>query len=249
MSARRSRRTAAAVVLAATAAALVPAAANAATPSAARAAARPALTMSVGDRSSTAALRAGGATESFVVKVTNSTAQSQKFNTAVGELAQGELMFDSKQAHTTVTALGRTPATVSSFIDEQPGVMGSFSPKGKPLGSDFTIPAHATYSWRITEGVTKAWVVNNNGVDLELVGYQPGHSQPFGNTTVDFKVGTHRTGGPVVETLTGGSKVAPGHPAYETLTVTNRTGAAIAAPWTDVVSLSSLSASSLSTDV
>jgi hypothetical protein len=241
MSARRSRRTAAAVVvLAATAAALVPAAANAATPAASSAAARPALTMRVVDRSSDAALRPGGASESFVIEVTNTTAKPQPFNAGIGELAQGELMFDNRQMRTTVTALGRTEATASSFINEQPGIMGTLWPKGKPLGTDFTIPAHTTFSWKVAVEATKSWVANNNGVTAEVFGYQPNQDRQFGDINVNFKVGAHKTGGPVVETLSGTNTVRPDRPAYETLTVTNRTGAAIAAPWTDGVFLDGL---------
>jgi hypothetical protein len=43
--------------------------------------------------------------------------------------------------------------------------------------------------------------------------------------------GSGHTGGPVLEKLTGDNSLSVGHPAYELLTVTNRTGAALKQSW------------------
>ena len=76
---------------------------------------------------------------------------------------------------------------------------------------------------------TRAWPVNDTGFAFE-VGVLSQSPFVITKQSVPFPVGTAKTGGPINESLTGGTKVAPGHPAEETFTVTNRTGARIDQP-------------------
>ncbi|MBC3840431.1 hypothetical protein GXW82_09985 [Streptacidiphilus sp. 4-A2] len=175
------------------------------------------------------ALTPGGAEESFTVEVSNTSGRSQQFEGALGATVEGALAFAGNQMSAQVTALGATPATAVQLVSQEPGVVGSFYPKGHSSSSEFTLPAHTSFSWKVSLGATRAWRVNNDGISLEVAAYQPGHPV-FGSRVVDFQVGNGRTGGPVVETLTGSDSIAPG-PAYLTYTVTNRTGAAIGTTW------------------
>ncbi len=225
----RSRATAAMVLTTAALAgtAFLPTAANAATP----AAAKPALSTSVSRPAG--ALLPGGRAESVVFSVTNNTAKPQKFEAGAGALPQGALDLAGGQLALQATPLGRTPATSADFQDQQPGYMGELYPRGTAVGSYFTIPAHASFSWRLSLAATKAWPANDNGFTLDTFAVQPNSFAPSESRSF-FKVGKATTGGPIVERLSGGTVVAPGRPAYETLTVTNRTGAALATAWDDL---------------
>ena len=225
----RSRATAAIALTTAALAgtAFLPTAANAATP----AAAKPALSTSVSRPTGT--LLPGGRAQSVVYSVTNNTATPQKFTVGAGAMPQGALDLVNGGLSLQVTSLGRTPATSADFISEAPGYMGAFYPKGTAVGSAFTVPAHANFSWRLSFSATRAWPANDNGFTLgSLLATE--HSTGPSEISTFFKVGKATTGGPIVESLSGGTVVAPGRPAYETLTVTNRTGAALADAWNDL---------------
>ncbi len=169
----------------------------------------------------------------MVFSVTNNTAKPQKFEAGVGALPQGALYLDGGQLALQVAPLGRTPATSTDFMAQAPGYMGVLYPRGTAFGSDFTVPAHASFSWRLSLAATKAWPANDNGFTLDAFAESP-NSPAVSESTSFFKVGKATTGGPIVERLSGGTVVAPGRPAYETLTVTNRTGAALATAWDDL---------------
>jgi hypothetical protein len=224
----RSRIAAAAVTVAAVAAGTIalPAAASAATPD-------PALTITAG-RPTPAGPLALGATESVTFKVTNNTSRTQKFYGGFSALAQGALFLQSGQLTGQVVALDGTPTTSSSFAAQEPGYMGDFYPKAGAAFGAFSIPGHTVYSWKVILGATKAWPLSDNAITVDgFVSQANGTSTVTGD--IGIKVGRAQTGGAVDETLTGGSSVAPGRPALETLTIANRTGATINEPWEAVI--------------
>ncbi|MEZ0094941.1 hypothetical protein [Streptacidiphilus sp. EB129] len=222
MSARARVTTAAAIALTAAitgGTALLPTAAHAATP------ASP-LTMTVtGPSSNAGSLVPGGSPETLTVTVTNPTATAQQFAPEVSGSAHGALSIDAPDVAFAVSARN-APATDSSIGGQDEGLIGAFYPKGGHFGDHFTVPAHTSYSWLITLGATKSWPLNDDSLKFDVNG-DAGRL----NSALTFKVGTGHTGGPVVETLSGGTTLAPGQPLVETLSVTNRTGAAIASPW------------------
>ncbi|MEZ0064941.1 hypothetical protein ABIA32_000929 [Streptacidiphilus sp. MAP12-20] len=94
------------------------------------------------------------------------------------------------------------------------------------------IPAHATFEWRLSIGVAKNWLVNDGKIDI-LTGYEEQGKtlHPHGGGgPVELTVGDGKNGGPVLVSVAGGTKLSPGHPAWERLTVTNHTGATISEP-------------------
>jgi hypothetical protein len=230
MSARITRSAAATVAASAllgSAALAFPAAANAATP------AQPALRMSLTVTAPGAALQPGGAARTEIFKVTNNGSKSQKFTGELLAFGDGAVFAGSGALKESVTALGRTPATATTILPQTPGLVGGFYPKGTKWGL-FTIPAHTTFSWKISTAATKAFPLNDKGVDLRVGLMGPGDTAP---AYVDgfIKVGSGRTGGVVNEYLWGDASLSLGHPAYDTLKVVNRTGAYLNAwqvqPW------------------
>ncbi|MEY9870555.1 hypothetical protein ABH931_000009 [Streptacidiphilus sp. MAP12-33] len=224
MSARLTRSAAATVAAAAllgSAALAFPAAANAAT------ATPPALRVSFTPTTG-AAITPGGAARTEVFKVTNTSGKAQKFDGLLSVMAQGSVYLSHGELNGSVTALGRTPATGSLFESQTPGYIGIFHPAGTKWGY-FTIPAHATFSWKIALAATKAFPRNDKGIEVAVGAVGPGPVRPS-IATVGIKVGKG-TGGPVVEKLTGDTSLSVGHPAFESLTVTNHTGAALNQAW------------------
>jgi hypothetical protein len=221
--------TVAASALLGSAALAFPATANAAAPTP-----KPILQVTATATAPNARLQLGGAARTEILKVTNATGKAQKFHGELSANAGGAVYLQSGELVGNVTALGKTPATNSIFVSQSPGYLGAFYPKGHKFGT-FTIPAHTTYSWKIAIAATKSFPLNDNLLFVHAGAFLPGASAP-GFATVEYKVGNGHTGGPVLENLWGDVELtAYNHPAFEFLTVTNHTGAALKSwsmmPW------------------
>jgi hypothetical protein len=211
----RSRSVAAgiaATALLAGGAVAVPAAADAATvPQAA-----PALPLAVSmvKQAPSRSLVPGGAAGSVTLKVTNVTAKPQKFAENVDAWGNGSLQLLGNALAEKATPLAGTPAVTGSW---------------KAWSRVLTIPAHATFSWKVSFAATKAWPRQDSGIGFEIQVWEPSAAR-IDTQMADFAVGTAPAGGPIFENTVGGATVAPGEPALETVTVTNRTGAPIEQP-------------------
>ncbi|QMU73442.1 hypothetical protein [Streptacidiphilus sp. P02-A3a] len=225
MSARRRTLVATAVALAATATAVLSAGtANASAP----APATSNVSVTLGTPAPVGALLPGGAAETFTVTATNNTATAREFTAEVGGSSTGALPLPADGVVFGATAIGGTPATGGSLNTQDGDLLGAFYPAGGSFGDSFTLPAHATYSWKLSLAATKAWPLNDGDLTFFVDANQGSTSG-----TLDFKVGDGDTGGPVAQTFNGDSTVAPGQPAYEYLDVTNNTGATLGKGWAD----------------
>ncbi|WP_042426951.1 hypothetical protein [Streptacidiphilus anmyonensis] len=224
MSVRRKVLSLAAVVAAGSAAVALPGAAQAAQPAKAAAAKSP-LVMTLG-RIQSGPLMPGGAAKVFDLSVTNTSGRAVAFGSELGGGPHGALAVDGTDVKLSVTPV-HAPATGLTFGGQDGGLLGSFFPKGGQFGSTFTLPAHATYTWKVSLAATKAWPVNDDRLFFGLnVATPDGHDSA--GRQLNLQVGTAHTGGPIVQTLTGGNVVAPGKPLVLRYTLTNRTGAAVA---------------------
>ncbi|WP_042420546.1 hypothetical protein [Streptacidiphilus anmyonensis] len=247
MSARKVRsaaRSAAAAVAASallgSAALAFPGVAAAATP------AKPPLQLSVTPTAPGTALNPGGAVRTEIVTVTNTTGTSQPFTTELAGITQGAVNLRSGELTASVTALGRTPTTISSFKAQTPGYVGLFVPKGSKTGV-FTVPAHATFTWKVSVAATKAWPLNDGGLRF-IVGVNEGSRYPVQDKQVDFIL-AQRADGPMVESLRGDASLSPSRPAYATVTLTNRTGADLRQTWSILPDLGRPQGAELALDV
>ncbi|WP_052434612.1 hypothetical protein [Streptacidiphilus melanogenes] len=223
MSVRRKVLAGAAVVAAVSAAVALPGAAQAAQP--AKAAATSPLVMTLG-RIQSGPLMPGGAAKVFDLSVTNTSGKAVAFGSELGGGPHGALAVDGTDVKLSVTPV-HAPATGLTFGGQDGGLLGSFFPKGGEFGSTFTLPAHATYTWKVTLAATKAWPVNDDRLQFGFnVAAQNGGASA--DRQLNLQVGTAHTGGPIVQTLTGGNVVAPGKPLVLRYTLTNHTGAAVA---------------------
>ncbi|MHA6761544.1 LAETG motif-containing sortase-dependent surface protein [Streptacidiphilus sp. PAMC 29251] len=226
MSARRRTLAAATVVLAASTAVLTAGTANAAP-----AGTSSNVTITVGTPTPAGALTLGGSAETFTVTATNHTATAQKFTAQAGGSTAGAIPLEAADVAFQATALGATPATGGSLNAEDGELLGAFYPAGGAFGDSFTIPAHATYSWKLSLAATKAWPRN----DGDFTFYVEANAAAVGPVFTTFKVGDGKTGGPVSQIIKGDDIVAPGQPAYETLSLTNNTGATLGKDWRDLL--------------
>ncbi|MEY9942024.1 hypothetical protein ABH932_006622 [Streptacidiphilus sp. MAP5-52] len=209
-------------------AAALPAAANAAAP------VGPTLpiALSVSADAPSKALQPGGPTETVTIKAANTTAKTADINLEDVSIWSGPLALKPGSLSLKATSEGATPASAYSPSQGAPdfGLDATVFPKGHPNGA-FTIPAHTTFEWQVSVGVSKNWPANDGTVDLWVTFEEQGKTlHGHGNYGTQLNVGKGTTGGPVLLSLAGGTKVAPGHPAWEKVTVTNQSGAAIAEP-------------------
>lgn len=207
---------------------LVPTAAHAATPGSP-------LKVSV---TGAGALQPGGADRTLQLTVRNTAAGTEKFSANVTASGKGALTVDRKDITFLTAAQSGTPASDSSLDNQDDGMIGGIFPKGGQFGDEFSIPAGAVYTWQITLGAGKGWPVNDSDLLFDVSIGDTAHVDSAG-AQLDLPVGAPGTGGPVSETLAGGTTLAPGLPLPATLTVTNKTGATIAEPWLTSISYGS----------
>ncbi|WP_042383914.1 hypothetical protein [Streptacidiphilus melanogenes] len=244
MSARLTRPVAAAVAASAllgSAALAFPAAANAATP----APAKPALQLSVTPTAPGTALKPGGAARTEIVTVTNTTGVAQRFSGNLAATAKGAVHLAAGEVNATVTALGTTPATTTVFHAQTPGYTGGFYLKNDMWGV-FTLPAHATFTWKLSVVATKAWPLNDDVLRFD-VGVNRGTELSV-KKEVDFTL-AKGTGGPMVESLQGDGSLSTRRPAYESVKITNRTGADLKQGWWFLPLVSQPTGAKLAVDV
>ncbi|MBF9067100.1 hypothetical protein [Streptacidiphilus fuscans] len=178
------------------------------------------------------ALQPGGPTETVTIKAANTTAKAADINLEDVSVWSGPLAPKPGSLSLKVTSEGATPATGYSLSQGSFGfgLDATVFPKGHPDGA-FTIPARTTFEWQVSVGVNKNWPANDGKVNLWVTFEEQGKTlHGHGNYGTQLSVGQGTTGGPVLLSLSGGTKVAPGRPAWEKVTVTNHSGAKIAEP-------------------
>lgn len=207
--------------------ALLPGTANAATPA------------TVGSPltiSSTAA-QAGpllpGVAKTFDLSVTNHSGAALPVTGALGGSLHGAIPAQYGDVTVGVQAV-HAPATTSMFGSQDGGYIGAFYPKGGQWGSDFKLPAHATYTWKITVEAGKAFPINDDGFQLNFGVDDTANYKNSVGRTLDFRVGTWKSGGPIITTVQGHGTLTPQRPVDLQVTFTNRTGQPLAeqlSPW------------------
>ncbi|EFF92178.1 conserved hypothetical protein [Streptomyces sp. e14] len=176
---RRVRTLAAtAVVTAVAGTAFVPATASAADKPGAP------LHMTIGAPSPDGPLKRGGATESMVLTVTNSSDQAQDFHAWLNGTAKGPSPLLTDSVVFDVAALD-APAT-KSMVGRQDGQwQGLFYPASGNASSTFKVPANGKLTWKVTVGLGAHYPTNDS--DFTLVGSGLGgnvEADPARNTVV-----------------------------------------------------------------
>ncbi|QMU67641.1 hypothetical protein [Streptacidiphilus sp. P02-A3a] len=218
-------RIAAAVAVAATLTAMAPVAAFAATP-----ATRPAVTYSLGAPSSNAPLTPGGKAETFVLTATNTTGKAQGFEPTFAAFGQGPVGLLRSDVELSAVPL-HAPASTVSYGVQHESLFGGLSPKGGTLyRSEFTIPAHATYTWKFSIAAGRTWQANDSDIAFSLMD----NSNPDSaiNALRTFKVGGANTGGPVNLAYSGHKLVLDRFENVD-ITLTNHSGARLNLPVTN----------------
>ncbi|MGW0875763.1 hypothetical protein ACWD3Z_35540 [Streptomyces sp. NPDC002740] len=181
--ARRIRIVAAtAVVTAVAGAAFVPATAVAA--GAADKAGDHALRMTLGAPAPTGPLKRGGATESMILTVANSSDKAQDFSAWLPGTPDGPSPVLKDSIVFDVTAVD-APATKSAVGRQDGSFQGLFFPATGNAASTFSIPAKTEYTWKVTVGLGASYPTNDGDFTLtagRLVGDTD--DEPSRNTQV-----------------------------------------------------------------
>ncbi|MHA6761903.1 hypothetical protein [Streptacidiphilus sp. PAMC 29251] len=148
-------------------------------------------------------------TEYFTVEVENTSGSAQPFTANIGGNADGALSLGAQDVSLTVAPQLQAPATGSELEGQDGELLGAFYPQGGHMGDHFTIPAHSTMAWLVSLTAHQSWPVNDSGLRLSFGG-AAGSAGATLRKSIDIPVGSAHTGGPVLETLSGGSTVAPG---------------------------------------
>jgi hypothetical protein len=171
----------------------------------------PALALALTEQDPHQTLQPGGLATTVIMKVTNTTGKAEQFTSQVSLWPRGALTLTHGDVSVAFTPVGAAPGLRAS---------------GNSRSHAVSIPAHATFTWKAEVRATKAWPRNDDGLGFE-VGVLGQNPFVINKQMVWYAVGHAKTGGPVITALTGATRLAPGRPAVEKLTVTNRTGARI----------------------
>jgi hypothetical protein len=176
----------------------------------------PALALTLTQQNPHQVLEPGGPAATVLMKVTNTTGAAEQFTGQVTFWPHGSLILTQRETDVSFTPVGtapKLPATATGWTH--------------PV----EIPAHTSYTWKAAVRATNAWPSNDNGLGFEvgILGQQP---FVINKQMTWYTVGHAKTNGPIVTALTGGTRLSPGHPAVETLTVTNHSGARLDQPLT-----------------
>ncbi|SEK78967.1 hypothetical protein [Streptacidiphilus jiangxiensis] len=223
---RKTTLTAAAVAALSVGAAVVPAAANASTTASGP---QPAVKITLGAPAPHGPLLPGGSAETFTITATNTTGKAQAFEPTLLGKAQGALGLIRSDVKLGVTAV-HAPATALTLGPQDGGILGAIMPKGgKVFDSYFTLPAHASYTWKVSVAAGATWQANDNALRLSVDTLTPDQRITAGQT-LTLKVGRTPTGGPVTVSFKGASTLALGRFENVDLTVTNHSGARLSLP-------------------
>ncbi|MFD7939209.1 hypothetical protein ACFV4T_32610 [Streptomyces sp. NPDC059755] len=161
VAARRIRTVAAtAVVTAVAGAAFVPATAVAADKAGGHA-----LKMTLGAPTPTGPLKRGGATESMILTVANSSDKAQNFSAWLPGTPDGPSPVLKDSIVFDVTAVD-APATKSAVGRQDGSFQGLFFPATGNAASTFSIPAKTEYTWKVTLGLGASYPTNDGDFTL-----------------------------------------------------------------------------------
>jgi hypothetical protein len=221
VSSRLSRTaTVAAIAVAAGLTAVAPAA-HAATPAPAP---QPAVKVTLGAPAPHGPLLPGGMAETFTVTATNTTGKAQIFDPAFVAAAQGPLGLLRSDVKFSIAPVHGAPAASFDYGTQDGSLFGGIVPKGgKAYRSHFTVPAHFSYTWKVSVAAGATWQANDNALAFTM-GNIATKVPPVPQTLI-FKVGKARTGGPVTVSFSGASKLVLGKFENVDVTLTNRSGA------------------------
>ncbi|MFF3911532.1 hypothetical protein ACFYZJ_37645 [Streptomyces sp. NPDC001848] len=194
----------------------------------------------------------GGAAKSFDFTVTNHSGAAIAMNGELSGAAHGALPLTDGDVKLSVRAV-HAPATTSVFGSQDGGFIGSFYPKGGHWGSTFKLPAHSSYTWKITVAATKAFPINDDRLEIGF-GAVADKGRNVAERAMPFHIGAFNlhNGGPIVTEVSGGKSLTAKQPLTLDVSFTNRTGLPLAKkvyPWIGQGSRSPLSGVTLAYDL
>ncbi|MEU3458330.1 LPXTG cell wall anchor domain-containing protein [Streptomyces sp. NPDC006733] len=164
----------------------------------------------------------GGATESYTVSATNGNDTAVEFSANVLGIPVGGSPIDSSQVNVAVVPV-TAPATDVAVGSQGPSVVLTLRPHGEKF-SRFSIPAKATYTWKVTVGLAKSFPSNDGNLTLtfDTGGYEsnPSHSIP----AVTFQASPAIRIGTITDRFGGATQVSAAKPAIFSLDVDNQNG-------------------------
>lgn len=168
---------------------------------------------------------AGTATVTFTVH--NNTSRAVSFEPTVIGNTRGVIPISSNQVSRAVQAVN-APASLLVETGHDGLIADTLAPAGKPAGSEFSLPAGASYTWQLSYSVKDSFPANDPdlSLDFQALGGPLNSSLAGDGSYVDFGIAVGHSH-PFAEFLTGGGTVAPGKPLLLDLNMANYTGAAV----------------------
>ncbi|MFI6034217.1 hypothetical protein ACIBBD_08635 [Streptomyces sp. NPDC051315] len=123
------------------------------------------LTMTLGAPTPDGPLKRGGATESMLLTVTNSSAKAQEFAAWLPGEADGPSPLLADSVVFDVTAVD-APATTSRVGRQDGSWQGLFFPASGDASTSFSIPAKSEFTWKVTVGLGATYPTNDGDFTL-----------------------------------------------------------------------------------
>lgn len=161
------------------------------------------LRITVSDRTSAHLLRGSG-TETFTLTVANPTGAAAGWTGLTFGEATGPSPIAGSQIDFAMTPI-TAPATDVTVGQEDWSAMAMFQPEGTKAGTEFTVPAHGSLSWKVTFGFRANYPGNDDGIDFVF-------GQGQGAQHVLIAVAPALADGKLTGTWGPAATVAPGAP-------------------------------------
>ncbi|MGW3241616.1 hypothetical protein [Streptomyces sp. NPDC001070] len=167
--------------------------------------------------------------QTFTLTVTNPSDAAQDYTGLVFGIPSGpspilgsQILFEAAP----VTA----PATDVKAAQEDQSAMIGFFPHGGKVGDDFSVPAKASISWKITFGFRQDYPLNDDGIRLA---FDTGR----GSETVHFNVPPAQADGKLTGVFGPKATVARGKPGQTWYEVDNNAGGQFDVPLRTLISV------------
>jgi hypothetical protein len=131
------------------------------------------------------ALGRGEGTDTLTLTAANPTDAAQKYTGRVVVIPEGASPLTAGQVRVQIDPVSAPATELGGYGTTLTSASASFFPQGAAPGAAFSIPAHTSYSWKVTFGVRPNFPLNDDGAGLEFAtrdhvvhqGFQVGDAQ------------------------------------------------------------------------
>ncbi|MCZ4125068.1 LPXTG cell wall anchor domain-containing protein [Streptomyces sp. H39-S7] len=164
----------------------------------------------------------GGATESDTVSATNNNDKALDFSPNILGIPVGGSPLDGSEVKLAVVPV-TAPATDVAVGSQGPSVVLTLRPHGEKF-SRFSIPAKATYTWKVTVGLNANFPSNDGNLTLTFDTGSSENSPSHPVPAITFQASPAIRIGTITDRFGGDTQVSAAKPAVFSLDVDNQNG-------------------------